>query len=75
MNQPSTTPFSFAQLFDPAIAQATAERAAKWNLPRRVCRPLDRRVAITVSAEVAAYDASVENTEIEDESAELPLAA
>jgi hypothetical protein len=54
--------YSFALLLEPAIVLAAAERATKWNLPRRICRPLDRRVAAPVSAEVAAYDATVEAT-------------
>jgi hypothetical protein len=51
---------SFAMLFDPALAQAAAERAAKWNLPRRMCHPLDRCVGRHVNAEVAAFDAAVD---------------
>ena len=67
MNDTITAQFSFAMLVDPASVQAAAERAAKLNLPRRICRPLDRCVARRVSAEVAAYDASVELAEVEAE--------
>ncbi len=59
--------YSFAQLIDPALVQAAAERAARWNLPRRICRPLDRRVVVPISADVAAYDATVEAAVIEEE--------
>ena len=53
--------FSFAALFDPAVARAAAERAAQWNLPRHTCRPLDRYVGARVNANVASYDAEVDN--------------
>jgi hypothetical protein len=53
--------FSFALLVDPAVVLAAAERAAKWDLPRRICRPLERRYVAPVNAEVAAYDAGVED--------------
>jgi len=52
---------SFAMMFDPAAALAAAECAAKWDLPRRVCRPLDRYVGPCVSADLAAYDAQVDD--------------
>ncbi len=59
--------YSYAMLLEPAIVHAAAERAAKWDLPRRICRPLDRRVVAPISAEVAAYDATVEETPIDEE--------
>lgn len=76
MNQLTSAPLSFALLWDPASVIAAAERAAKWNLPRRVCRPLDRRMAIQVNAEVAAFDAQVEETTfIEEDTSETTLDA
>jgi hypothetical protein len=67
MNDTSSAPFSFALLVDPASIQAVVERAAQWNLPRRICRPLDRRAAPQGNAEVAAYDAAVDLAEVEPE--------
>jgi hypothetical protein len=59
---------SFAALFDPAVARAAAERAAQWNLPRHTCRPLDRYTGARVSADLAHYDAEVDDaTSIEDD--------
>ena len=58
---------SFAALFDPAVARAVAARAAKWDLPRQVCRPLDRYVGPRVSADLAAFDADVELSPLADE--------
>ena len=52
--------FSFAALFDPTVARAAAERAAQWNLPRRTCRPLDRYVGARVNADLASFDAEVD---------------
>ncbi len=66
MEQANCPQYSFAMLLDPAAVQAAAERAAKWDLPRRICRPLDRRTLVAVSADVAAYDAAVENTVVEE---------
>jgi len=62
MQQAMSTQYSFAMLLEPEIVAAAAQRAEKWDLPRRICRPLDRIVAQRVSAEVAAYDATVEDT-------------
>ncbi len=67
MNDMMITPFSFAMLVDPEFVQAVTRRAAQWNLPRRICRPLDRCSAPRVSAEVAAYDAAVDLAEVEPE--------
>ncbi len=61
---------SFAILFDPALALAAADRAAQWDLPRRVCRPLDRYAGSRASASSAAYDAEVELAAIPEE--EMP---
>jgi len=69
------TSLSFAMLIDPQTVHAAAQRAAQWDLPRRICRPLDRRTALPVNADVAAYDAAVEDTPmIEDEAGDTPLA-
>ena len=69
MEQTATPQYSFAMLHDPAAVLAAAERAEKWNLPRRICRPLDRRAAKLVNPEVAAYDADVEDAQLDDEEA------
>ncbi len=55
---------SYANLFDPAQASAAAARAALWNLPRRVCHPLDHYQGRCVSAAVAAYDADIERSPV-----------
>jgi hypothetical protein len=62
MEQIAFPQYSYAILHDPAVVQAAAERAAKWDLPRRICRPLDRRVVAPISADLAAYDAAIEQT-------------
>jgi hypothetical protein len=73
MKHATLQPASFAMLFDPALAQAAAERAAQWNLPRRVCRPLDRQVTRRVNADLAAFDAAVDLAPVpEDEMFEEP---
>jgi hypothetical protein len=58
---------SFAMLFDPALVRAVAERAAQWNLPRHVCRPLDRYAGSRVNADLAAFDAAVECAPVTEE--------
>lgn len=76
MNTTMSTPLSLGLLIDPAAALAAAARIAQSDLPRRICRPLDRRMAVPVSAEVAAYDADVDETSFtEEDESELPLAA
>jgi hypothetical protein len=61
---------SFAMLFDPALARAAAERAAQWNLPRHMCRPLDRYVGPCVNSDLAAFDAAVDLAPVPEE--EMP---
>lgn len=63
----SPQPASFAMLFDPALAREAAERAAQWNLPRRVCRPLDRYVGPHTNSELAAFDTEVECAPVAEE--------
>lgn len=58
---------SFAMLFDPALAQAAAARAAQWNLPRRMCHPLDRYVGRRVNLDLAAFDAAVDLAPVPEE--------
>ena len=58
---------SFAMLFDPAVALAAAERAAHWDLPRHLCRPLDHYRGARVNSDLAAYDAAVELAPLSDE--------
>jgi len=62
-----TPTFSFAALFDPAVARAAAARGAQWNLPRQMCRPLDRYVGRRVSADLSAFDAEVELAPLTDD--------
>jgi len=50
----------WALLLDPAAAQSVIEHISKLNLPRRICRPLDRRREQIENAELARYDAEVE---------------
>jgi len=47
-------------LLDPAAAQSMVERVAKLNLPRRICRPLDRRRQPIMNAELARFDSAIE---------------
>jgi hypothetical protein len=67
MEQATIQTSSFAALFDPAVARAVAARAARWDLPRQVCRPLDRYVGPRVNADLAAFDAEVELAPLAEE--------
>jgi hypothetical protein len=66
----------WALLVDPAAAQSVIERISKLRLPRRVCRPLDRRREQIENTELAKFDAEVEaafeaEAEINQELAEI----
>ena len=50
----------WAMLVDPVAAQSVIERVSKLALPRRICRPLDRRREQIENAELATFDAAVE---------------
>ena len=64
MKQSISLQSSYAALFDPAIAREVAARAARWNLPRHECHPLDRYTGKRVAAELAAYDDAVESAPV-----------
>ena len=66
MNHAMPMQFSFAALFDPAVARAAVERAAQWNLPRRICHPLDHFTGKRASAALAAFDAEVDSAPISE---------
>jgi hypothetical protein len=52
----------WALLVDPAAAHSVIERISKLELPRRTCRPLDHRAPRNASAELAAFDATIDAT-------------
>jgi hypothetical protein len=56
---PATIP-TWAFLLDPAAAHAVIEHASTLRLPRRICRPLDRRRERIENSELAKFDAAVE---------------
>ena len=58
---------TYAALFDPAVALAVAKRAAQWDLPRRICHPLDRYTGRRANADLDAFDAAVDSTPVPDE--------
>ena len=67
MNDVMPLQFSYATLFDPAVARAAIERAALWALPRRVCHPLEQCARGRISADLAAFDAEVEMASVPEE--------
>jgi len=50
----------WALLVDPAAAHSVIERISKLELPRRICRPLDRGSKPTANAELRQFDAAIE---------------
>jgi hypothetical protein len=56
---PATTQ-TWALLLDPASANAVIEHLSKLRLPRRICRPLDRRQERIENSDLARFDAAVE---------------
>jgi len=57
---------AWALLLDPTGAHAVIEHASKLSLPRRICRPLDRRRERIENSELAKFDAAVEAANDED---------
>ena len=47
-------------LLDPAATQTAIERISKLELPRKICRPLDRKREKIENAELALFDAEIE---------------
>jgi hypothetical protein len=61
-------------LVDPAAAQFAIERISKLKLPRRICRPLDRKRERIDNAELAQFDAAVESAVEAEAASDLDLA-
>jgi len=62
MEHVSTNTRAWNLLFDPAAANAIIEHVSRLELPRRVCRPLDRRRGRIENSDLARFDAAVEAT-------------
>jgi len=58
---------SWTLLLDPAATQSLIERVSKLNLPRRVCRPLDRKHGQGINADLARFDDAIEAEAANDE--------
>ena len=58
---------SWTLLLDPAAAQSLIERVSKLKLPRRVCRPLDRRREQVINTELTRFDDAIEAEAANDE--------
>ena len=72
INIQTTQPSPFALLMDRDAIRAAIGRAARLDLPRRECRPLDRYTGKRVSMDVARYDEEIESTNLElDDSLDL----
>jgi hypothetical protein len=66
-------PFSYAALFDPAVALAAAKRAEHWNLPRHICHPLDHYTGRRASAVLSVFDAAVDSAPISEDDLEAEM--
>ena len=63
----------WALLIDPSAAQSAIERLAKLALPRRICRPLDRKREQIENLELEQFDAAIDATvEVEAEAESEP---
>lgn len=51
---------TWAMLLDPSAALSVIDHAAQLKLPRRICRPLDRRRPILINQDLAEFDAEIE---------------
>ena len=64
-------PNHFANLFGGIDAEAAIRQAESWNLKSRVCHPLDCPNRAAKSADLARFDASIDDadTDTDEESA------
>jgi hypothetical protein len=65
----------WAMLVDSTAAQSAIDRLAKLDLPRRICRPLDRdrRREQSKNAELEQFDAAIEAAIEAEAASELDL--
>ena len=75
MEQTQVLASRWALLVDPAAAHSVIERMSKLELPRRVCRPLDRGGKPQKNAELERFDADIEAAVEADTSGEQEWAA
>lgn len=64
----------FALLMDRDAIRAAISRAARLDLPRRECHPLDRYAGKRVNTDVARYDQEIESTNLEPDDSIDPIA-
>ena len=62
-------PNHFANLFGGIDAEAAIRQAEGWNLKSRVCHPLDCPNRAGKSADLARFDAAIDDGDLDEESA------
>jgi len=66
--QQNLQPNHFANLFGGVVVEEAIKKAESWNLKSRVCHPLDRPNRSKRSADLARFDASIDDA-IDEEAA------
>lgn len=59
--QQNLQPNHFANLFGGVVVEEAIKKAESWNLNSRVCHPLDRPNRSKRSADLARFDASIDD--------------
>jgi len=71
MERSQNTPNRFAMIIDAETIAEVLKRTAQWDLPGRVCRPLDHRAGHCANVELERYDAEVDKAPLTDEELDM----
>jgi len=71
MERSLNAPNRYALIIDAETIAEALKRTAQWDLPGRVCRPLDHRAGKCANVELARYDAEVDKAPLTDEELDM----
>ncbi len=71
MERSQNTPNRYAMIIDAETIAEVLKRTAQWDLPGRVCRPLDHRAGKGANVELERYDAEVDKAPLTDEELDM----
>ena len=71
MERSQKTPNRYALILDADTITDVLKSVAQWDLPGRVCRPMDHRAGKCANVELERYDAEIDKATLTDEELDM----
>ena len=71
MERSHNTPNRYALILDAETIADVLKSVAQWDLPGRVCRPMDHRAGKCANVELERYDAEIDKATLTDEELDM----